>query len=172
MPQTPFGTGAVGQIAQDTFEKLKDQAQDVPNAIRDAVTGEDSSDSGMEQVSGQQDPQQPPFAKASAGKPGLTPQQLAEKQAEEQQAMKYHRSYIQQVDQEQARLRQEAEMKKKQEAEQEQAKKQQEIVELQEEQVKSAALGSQKSSKPTGPGSAFMQQSTKSQTEFSKQATQ
>lgn len=168
MPKPLFGN----QILDDTFEQLTDQAKDAGRGLQDAVAGQQdqNSDSGIEQLAGgSQDPRQ---QLAQAQKQGLTPQQMAEKQAEQKKAMDYHRNYIQQVDQEQANLRQEAEMKKKQAAEEQQARKDQEIVELREEEAKAVTLHPQKASMPKGPGSAFMQQSTKSQTEFSKTATQ
>ena len=174
MPQTPFGTGAVGQVVGDTFEKLKDQAGDIGEGLQDAVTGQpdQNGDSGIEQLlGGQQDPKSGGAGPSSAGQ-GLTPQQVAEKRAEEKKTYEFHEQKIKEWEEQYKQVKQEEDMKKKQEAEQAQAQKQQEIVELQQEEARAATLNPQKAKGPSGPGSAFVQQSTKAQTEFSKTVTQ
>lgn len=185
MPKPLLGS----QIAQDTFEKLQDQAQDVGQTVKDVVTGQDPTssrdaglrgagqeDSGIEQLVNQQDDsQQPASAKALAGKQGVTPQQILQRQQGEKKEMEELREGIARLrreDEEQLQKTKQKESEKQKAEEVENQQKIEQIEEQRREQAKEATLNPQKPSTPKGPGSAFIQQSTKSQTEFSKQAVQ
>lgn len=169
MPQPILGS----QILDDTFEKLTDQAGDVAKGLKDLVAGDTSADAkgdaGIEQLAGQQDPKQ---AAQQAQKQGIDPKKIAERREKDKREIEFFREQVGGWDEHYKRMMQEEEMKKKQAAEAEQQQKQQEIIQLQEEEARAATLNPQKASAKKGPGSAFVTQSTKSQTEFSKQATQ
>lgn len=158
MPKPVLGS----QTLQDTFESIKQQGSDVVSGLKDLVAGGSQStdtkgDSGIEQLAGQQDPKQ---QAAAAQQSGLTPQQLAENRAEEQRQIEYHQGYIKKIDEDQAKLRQEAKSKADEEARLEQERKQQEIIQLREEQAKAATLQGQAKPKQ-GRGTAFLPPSAK-----------
>ncbi|MBI5356905.1 hypothetical protein HZB78_04860 [Candidatus Collierbacteria bacterium] len=166
MPQPVLGN----QILQDTFEKLGDQAQDVVSGLKDlAAGGNDKSggDSGIEQISGQNDPKQTPQPQQ-----GLNPQDLAQKRVEEQERVKFHRDLIQKWDEDYKKMRQEDDAENQKKSEEEKKKEEQRIFQLQEQDARAAALNPVKPKTAKGPGSAFAARSTKSQTEFSKNVTQ
>ena len=161
MPKPVLGS----QILQDTFENLKTQAGDVTQGLKDLTTG----DSGIEQLGGQQDPKQ---QAQPTQQPGFTPQQLMEKRAKEEQDRQFHQGKIKEWEDHFLQMKKGEEEGKKRQATEEDQKKDQEIIQLRQEEAKSAVLNPVKSSTPKGPGSAFTTQSTKSQTEFSKNTTQ
>jgi hypothetical protein len=166
MPQPVLGN----QVLQDTFEKLGDQAKDVVAGLKDlAAGGNDKSggDSGIEQVSGQNDPKQ-----IQQSQQGLNPQDLAQKRAEEQEQVKFHREQIQKWDEDYKKMQQEDDSENQKKSEEEKKKEEQKIFQLQEQEARAAALNPVKPKTAKGPGSAFAARSTKSQTEFSKSATQ
>ncbi|MEK7111478.1 MAG: hypothetical protein AAB856_02695 [Patescibacteria group bacterium] len=167
MPQPVLGN----QVLQDTFEKLGDQANDVIAGLKDLVTGgndKSGGDNGIEQVAGQNDPNQ----NQKPQQAGLNPQQLVQKRAEEQEAVKFHREQIQKWDEDYKKMRQEDDAEDRKKSEEEKKKEEQRIFQLQEQEARAAALNPAKKQTSKGPGSAFAARSTKSQTEFSKQATQ
>lgn len=170
MPKPLLGN----QIIQDTFEQLKDQAQDVPSAIQDVVTGQDvgKGDTGIELQGGKTDPAQ---ITQQAQKQGVTPQQILQRQQGEKKEMEALREGIARLtreDEEQLQKTTQKEAEKQKAEEQANQQKIEQLEEQRREEEKSATLHPQKTSTPKGPGSAFIQQSTKSQTEFSKQAVQ
>ena len=149
MPKPVLGS----QILQDTFENLKTQAGDVTQGLKDLTTG----DSGIEQLGGQQDPKQ---QAQPTQQPGFTPQQLMEKRAKEEQDRQFHQGKIKEWEDHFLQMKKgEEEGKKRQQAEEDQ-KKEQEIIQLQEEQAKTAVL--QGPAKPKqGRGTAFLPPSAK-----------
>lgn len=170
MPKPLLGS----QIAQDTFEKLQDQVQDVGQTVKDVVTGQDvaKGDSGIELQSGKTDPAQ---IAGQAQKQGVTPQQILQRQQGEKKEMEELREGIARLrreDEEQLQKTKQKEAEKQKAEEVENQQKIEQIEEQRREQAKAETLNPQKPSTPKGPGSAFIQQSTKSQTEFSKQAVQ
>lgn len=170
MPQPVLGN----QVLQDTFEKLGDQANDVVAGLKDLVTGgndKSGGDSGVEQSSGQNDQQSGGAGSRSAGQ-GLNPQQLAQKRIEEQEKFKFHQEQVQKWGEEYKKMKEEDEAENRKKEEEEKKKEEQKIIQLQEEEARSAVLNPVKKQSAKGPGSAFAARSTKSQTEFSKQATQ
>lgn len=158
MPKPVLGS----QILEDAFENIKRQGSDVVSGLKDLVTSDSQNsdtkgDWGIEQLAGQQDPKQQASAVQQSG---LTPQQLAENKAEEKREIEYHQEYIKKIDEEQAKLRQEAKLKADEDARLEQERKQQEIIQLREEQAKAATLQGQTKPKP-GRGTAFLSPSAK-----------
>jgi hypothetical protein len=169
MPQPVLGS----QVLQDTFEKLGDQANDVVAGLKDLVTGGNDKaveDSGIEQLSTAQDDQtnQPQSGGAGSRSAG----DLAQRRAEEQEKFKFHREQIQQWGEDYKRMKEEDETENRKKDEEEKKKEEQRIFQLREEEARSAVLNPAKKATAKGPGSAFAARSTKSQTEFSKQATQ
>lgn len=153
MPKPVLGS----QILQDTFENLKQQGSDVVSGLKDLVAGDSQSsdakaDSGIEQLSGQQDPKQTAQA---AQQQGLTPQQLAEKRTEEQRQREFHLEQVRGWDEHYRQMKKEDEAKQKQAQEEEKQKKDQEIIQLREEQAKAATLQGQQKPKQ-GRGTAFL----------------
>lgn len=168
MPKPVLGN----QVAQDTFENLKDQASDVVQGVKDVVSNTDPNkgDSGIEQLGGakQDDPQK---ILQQSQKQGLTPQQLAEKRTEEKKQYEFYQAQVHGWDEHYQQVKKEEENKKKQTEEEERQKKQQQIVQLQEQQERAALAGPSKP-KP-GRGTAFMAQQTKTSgtTELPKPVT-
>ncbi|MBI2309415.1 hypothetical protein HYU89_00770 [Candidatus Collierbacteria bacterium] len=170
MPQPVLGN----QVLQDTFEKLGDQVQDVVSGFKDLATGGNDSiggDNGIEQLSGQNDPKSGIAGSNSVGQTA-DPQRLAQRQAEEQEAVKFHREQVQKWDDNYKRMKEEDEVESRKKEEEEKKKEEQRIFQLREQDARSAVLNPVKPGTAKGPGSAFATQSTKSQTEFSKSATQ
>jgi len=158
MPKPVLGS----QMLQDTFENLKQQGSDVAQGLKDLAAGDSQNtdtkgDSGIEQLAGQQDPKQ---QARQAQQPGLTPQQLMEKRAKEEQDRQFHQGKIKEWEDHFLKVKKEEEgeeNRRQAEAEQE---KQQEIIQLREEQAKAATL--QGSAKPKqGRGTAFLPPSAK-----------
>jgi len=170
MPQPMLGN----QILQDTFEKLGDQAQDVVAGLKDLVAGgnndQASGENGIEQLTGQQDPKSGAAGSNSAGQ-AADPQRLAQRQAEEQEAVKFHREQIQKWDEDYKKMQQEDDAENQKKSEEEKKKEEQRIFQLQEQEARAAALNPAKKATSKGPGSAFAARSTKSQAEFSKAPT-
>lgn len=165
MPQPVLGN----QVLQDTFEKLGDQANDVVAGLKDLVAGgndKSGGDSGIEQVSGQNDPKQ-----TQQSQQGLNPQQLAQKRVEEQEKFKFHQEQVQKWGEEYKKMKEEDEAESRKQEEEEKKKEEQKIFQLREEEARSAVLNPVKKQAAKGPGSAFAARSTKSQTEFSKAPT-
>lgn len=166
MPQPVLGN----QVLQDTFEKLGDQAQDTVQGLKDLVTGGNDKaggDNGIEQVSTQNDPKQ-----TLQPQQGLSPQQLNQKRVEEQEKFKFHQEQVQKWGEEYKSMKAEDDAENRKKEEEEKKQEEQKIIQLQEEEARSAVLNPMKKQAAKGPGSAFAARSTKSQTEFSKQATQ
>lgn len=167
MPKPILG-GVLGGIADDTIEKLKEQAQDTVQGLADAVTGdqaasgdvaEDSGDSGIELQSGKTDPAK---VAQQAQQQGLTPQQLMAKRQEEKVLLQFHQQQIQEWAATHSHMSQEKQAKEKREIEEGEAKKQQEMQQLQIEEAKSAVLSPPKKAGKPSRGSAFVvQQSQK-----------
>ncbi len=169
MPQPVLGN----QVLQDTFEKLGDQANNVVAGLKDlAAGGNDKSggDSGIEQIPVVQDDQTNQSQSGGAG--SRSAGQLAQKRAEEQEQVKFHREQIQKWDEDYKKMRQEDDAEEQKKSEEEKKKEEQRIFQLQEQEARAAVLNPAKPKAAKGPGSAFAVRSTKSQTEFSKQATQ
>ncbi|GEM_PF-6092550 len=165
MPQPMLGN----QVLQDTFEKLGDQAKDVVDGLKDLVAGRSDKmggDSGIEQVLGQNDPNQ-----NQKQQQGLNPQDLSQKRAEEQELVKFHREQIQKWDEDYKKMQQEDDAENQKKTEEEKKKEEQRIFQLQEQEAREATLNPAKQATAKGPGSAFMARSTKSQAEFSKAPT-
>jgi len=158
MPKPVLGS----QILQDTFENLKTQAGDVVGGLKDLAGGDSQNidskgDSGIEKLAGQQDPK---TMAQQAQNQGLTPQQLMERRAKEEQDRQFHQGKIKEWEDHFLQMKKgEEEGKKRQQAEEDQ-KKEQEIIQLQEEQAKTAVL--QGPAKPKqGRGTAFLPPSAK-----------
>lgn len=167
MPQPVLGN----QVLQDTFEKLGDQANDVVAGLKDLVAGgndKSGGDSGIEQVSGQnsQDPTQ------SSGAGPRSAGQLAQKRVEEQEKFKFHQEQVQKWGEEYKKMKEEDDAENRKKEEEEKKQEEQKIIQLREEEARSAVLNPVKRQAAKGPGSAFAARSTKSQTEFSKSTTQ
>ncbi len=158
MPQPVLGS----QILQDTFENLKQQGGDAVQGLKDLVTGDSQNsdtkgDSGIEHLGGQQDPKQ---MAQQAQQQGLTPQQLMEKRAKEEQDRQFHQGKIKEWEDHFLKVKKEEEEQEKRRQAEEDQKKDQEIVQLREEQAKAATL--QVQSKPKqGRGTAFLPPSAK-----------
>ena len=170
MPQPVLGN----QVLQDTFEKLGDQAQDTVQGLKDLVTGGNDKadgDNGIEQLIGRQDPKSGGAGSSSAGQ-AADPQRLAQRQAEEQESVKFHREQIQKWDEDYKKMQQDDDAENQKKTEEEKKKEEQRIFQLQEQEARTATLNPAKPAAAKGPGSAFAARSTKSQTEFSKNATQ
>lgn len=152
MPKPVMGN----QLVQDTFEGLKDQTADVVQGAQDIAinTDQNSGDSGIEQLGGtkQDDPQK---VIQQAQKQGLTDQQLAEKRKKERKDYKFFQEKVEEFKSDHERLVQEEQEKKKKEEEEEEQKKHQKIVQLQEEQSRTAALAGPAKPKQ-GRGTAFL----------------
>lgn len=151
---------------QDTFENLSDQGGDVVEGLRDLVTNSDSNNGngdsalpaggqGIEQLGGQKT-DGPAKQLQQAQQQGLTPEQLAEKRAEEKKKIDFYQMQAEGWKEHQLQAIKEEEQKKQQAAEEERRKKEQGIIELREEEAKTTALSPQKAKGPTGPGSAFI----------------
>lgn len=163
MPQPLLGN----QVLQDTFEKLGDQANDVVTGLKDLVTGgndKSGGDNGIEQVLGQNDPNQ----NQKPQQAGLNPQQLAQKRIEEQEAVKFHREQVDKWGEDYKRMKEEDDAENRKKEEEEKKQEEQKIIQLREEEARAAVLNPMKKQAAKGPGSAFAARSTKSQTEFSK----
>lgn len=166
MPQPVLGN----QVLQDTFEKLGDQAQDTVQGLKDLMTGGNDKvggDNGIEQLSGQNDPNQNQKPQQS----GLNPQDLAQRRAEEQEKFKFHQEQVQKWGEEYKKMKEEDDAENQKKTEEEKKQEEQKIIQLQEEEARSAVLNPVKRQAAKGPGSAFTARSTKSQTEFSKAPT-
>ena len=87
--------------------------------------GNDKSggDNGIEQVAGQNDPNQ----NQKPQQAGLNPQQLVQKRAEEQEAVKFHREQIQKWDEDYKKMRQEDDAEDRKKSEEEKRKKNKEF---------------------------------------------
>lgn len=152
---------------QDTFENLSDQGGDVVKGLQDLVTNSDSNttgDSGIEQLGGkkQDDPANPPAGGQQTQKPGLTPEQLTEKREEEKRKIEFYQTQVKGWEEHQLQAVQEEEQKKQQATEEEKRQKEQGIIELREEEAKTATLSPPHANKPSGPGSAFIPYQAKS----------
>jgi len=169
MPQPVLGN----QVLQDTFEKLGDQVQDTVQGLKDLVTGDNDKvgeDNGIEQLPGQNDPKSGGTGSNSVGQ-AADPQRLAQRQAEEQEAVKFHREQVQKWDDDYKRMKEEDDVESRKKEEEEKKKEEQRIFQLQEQDARAAVLNPAKPVAAKGPGSAFSARSTKSQTEFSKAPT-
>ncbi len=158
MPQPVLGS----QMLQDTFENLKTQAGDVVGGLKDLVAGDSQSadskgDSGIEQLTGQQDPK---TGAQQAQQQGLTPQQLMEKRAKEEQDRQFHQGKIKEWEDHFLKVKKEEEEEEKRRQAEADQKKDQEIVQLREEQAKAAVLQGQSKPKPRR-GTAFLPPSAK-----------
>jgi hypothetical protein len=158
MPKPVLGS----QILQDTFENLKQQGSDVVGGLKDLAAGDSQNsgtegDSGIEQLSSQQDPK---TQMQQAQQHGLTPQQLSQKRAQEEKDRQFHQGKVKEWEEHFLKVKnEEEEGKKRQQAEEEQ-KKEQEIIQLREEQARAAVL--QGPGKPKqGRGTAFLPPSAK-----------
>lgn len=150
---------------QDTFENLSDQGGDVVKGLQDLVTGKSdqttTGDSGVEQLSSQKT-DDPIKQMQQAQKQGLTPEQLAEKRQDEKKEIEFYQTQVEGWKEHQLQAIKEEEQKKQQVAEEEKRKKEQEIIELREEEAKTATLSPPHANKPSGPGSAFIPYQAKS----------
>lgn len=159
MPKPVLGS----QIIQDTFEKLGDLARDATGGLKDLVTGgnDQKSDSGIEQLSGQPDPQSGgALAQPGSAGQGTDPQRLAQKRAEEQKTAQFHRDQVKKWGEDYKRIQEEEMAEKQEKGEEEKKKEEQEIIQLRQEEAKAATL--QGSSKPKqGRGTAFLPPSAK-----------
>ena len=165
MPQPVLGN----QVLQDTFEKLGDQVQDTVQGLKDLVTGgndKTGGDSGIEQLSVQNDPNQ-----NQKQQQGLSSQDLAQRRVEEQEKVKFHREQIEKWGEDYKQMKEENMAEQQKKDKEEKKKEEQKIFQLQEQDARSATLNPVKPKTAKGPGSAFAARSTKSQTEFSKTPT-
>jgi len=166
MPQPVLGN----QVLQDTFEKLGYQAKDIAVGLKDLVTGgndKTGGDSGIEQLSGQNDPSQNQKPQSA----GLNPQDLAQRRVEEQEKVKFHREQIEKWGEDYKQMKEENMAEQQKKDKEEKKKEEQKIFQLQEQEARAATLNPAKPATAKGPGSAFSARSTKSQTEFSKAPT-
>lgn len=111
------GKGVIGQFTEETGEVLKEVVNDVKDSVGEAL------EQGFQSVAGTQ----------------LTPQQIQQKQAEDQKEIAENRrkiAFYQQTAQEQQQVRQQNQQKEQQRLQaQQQETQQEEIEEIQAEQV-------------------------------------
>lgn len=144
---------------QDTFEKLGDQVQDTVQGLKDLVAGgndQASGESGIEQLSGQNDPNQPKAASGAGPQPA---EQIAQKRAEEQEAVKFHREQVSKWGDDYKRMQEEDNAEKRKKDEEEKKKEEQRIFQLQEQDARTAVLNPVKPKQ--GRGTAFLPPSAK-----------